>query len=208
MLRCSLSLFVFIVVLLYFAASSLMAQQNQAVLSTIGELRWTTKPVRVEPSAKSMPITPREGLNGTSPSIVSVPKSVKVLDSITFSVGDKSYRLVNVQPIPPQYVCKDSRGKRWACGLRSRINLRALIAGKQIKCKFPKKPNETLLLVECDSSLGINLARAQLRAGFALPSSKVGSDFSEAVSIAISSRGGIWSDEVFFAANNAKDPTR
>lgn len=185
-----------------------VAQQSESHGEQGGTLLWTTVPQRVKPSEQALPRLPGRAANEAYPEKIYVPQSVRVTDSITFVLGGSTFRLTGVKPVPPHYVCQEANGKRWSCGLRARTSLRALIAGKAIECKTIKKPGDETVLVDCETSTGLTLARTLLLSGFAVPTSEHSVDFSEAVLHAVTTRAGIWSDEAFFTKNSAVAETR
>ncbi len=180
-----------------------VAQQSGDSGDGRGGVLWTTKPVRVNPDRQALPRLPNRAENEVYPETVYVPHRVKVPDSTTFVFDDTIYRLSGVAAVPPHYICTEATGKRWSCGLRSRTTLRALIAGKQIECSTLTGPDDGVVVVDCETSPGMNLTRALLKNGAAVPAPTKGADFPEDVSHAIRTRVGIWSDVSFFMDNRS-----
>lgn len=179
------------------------AQLSGASSEDSGGVLWTTKPVRVNPDRQALPRLPERAENEAYPKKIYVPQRVKVPDSATFILDGTTYRLIGVAPVQPHYICKEATGKRWSCGLRSRTTLRALIAGKQIACMTVERPDNDVVVVDCETSPGMTLARALLKNGAAVPVPAKGADFTEEVSHAMRTRAGIWSDVTFFTHNRA-----
>lgn len=191
-----------LVLVAFSQVSPSIAQQSGSPGEQGGAVLWTTVPLRVKPSEQALPRLPGRAANEAYPEKIYVPQSVRVTDSITFVLRGSTFRLTGVKPVPPNYICEEANGKRWSCGLRARTSLRALIAGKAIECKTIEKSGDETVLVDCETSPGMTLARALLLSGFAVPTSKHSADFSDAVLHAITTRAGIWSDETYFTKNS------
>ncbi|GGB59773.1 hypothetical protein GCM10011316_34780 [Roseibium aquae] len=98
-------------------------------------LLWTREPVRVDPKAQTLPRLPDRASDHPFPQSLFLPRSVRVTDSVSFAFGDTRYRLSGLDPVPPAQVCLEEQGQRMACGLRARMTLRTLIAGRLLRCR-------------------------------------------------------------------------
>ncbi len=165
------------------------------------EVLWTTEPVRVDRKNQKMPRAPDRRLSEPFPDHIYIPKSVRVSDSATFQVGDDIFRLAFLDAIPPQKVCKTEEGRRWSCGLRARTNLRAMIAGKQIKCRQTGQTEKGVSLVNCEVHFGATLAEDLLRSGSATVKPDAPVELAKAAIFGVETRAGIWSDVEFLNAN-------
>ncbi|WP_148259326.1 thermonuclease family protein [Polymorphum gilvum] len=172
---------------------------------------WTTKPVRIDPKRQELPRAPDRV--SPYPDTMYVPPSVRVPNSVTFQVKGTVYRLAVLEPVPPQMVCREASGQRWACGLRARMNLRAMIAGKQIACRrigvaaddgrppeAAPKADPGPVLVDCVRGVD-RIALDLLRSGSAVAARDLGGDLGDlaadlatAEAFARDLRAGIWSD--------------
>ncbi|MFD1694374.1 hypothetical protein [Roseibium aestuarii] len=111
--------------------------------------------------------------------ILSLPRTLVVIDSTRFRVKDRYYRVPGLVPVAPRRICTDRDGARWACGLASRVALRTLVAGRHLAClPGPEDPGdeetavaggaasaEVLLLCRVDATR--HLAEELLRLGAA-----------------------------------------
>ncbi|WP_346911917.1 hypothetical protein [uncultured Roseibium sp.] len=165
---------------------------------------WTTEPVRVDRKNQKLPRAPDRRLSEPFPDHIYIPKSVRVSDSTTFQVGDDIFRLAFLEPIPPQKVCKTEEGRRWSCGLRARTNLRAMIAGKQIKCRQTGQTEQGVPLVNCEVHFGVTLAEDLLRSGSATMTPDAPVELTKASTFGVETRAGIWSDAEFLNANGGR----
>ncbi|MBO6759062.1 MAG: thermonuclease family protein [Roseibium sp.] len=158
---------------------------------------WTTKPTRVDPKSMELPRVPDRRLSNPYPDILYVPNSVRVPDSVTFRVRGKTYRLQDVDPVPPKKVCGNADTGRWACGLKARLALRSMIAGRQIQCSTSKPSGAEGRLVRCATNL-TDIASALVEIGAALARENGPPNLGEASLKARKARAGIWRDPTFF----------
>lgn len=165
-------------------------------------VRWTSKPMRVDPAKQTMPRIQDRRLSADYPELLYVPRSVRTPDSVTFVLSAKTYRMTGIDPVPPQKVCKAREGRRWACGLRSRMALRNMISGKQIRCRVLKEMPEGEQLVDCELEYGVRLSEALLKEGAALAETQLADPvLATAAETARESRNGVWEDPAFFSAH-------
>ena len=133
------------------------------------KLMWTQKPVRVDPNAQDLPRLEAILRIKEFPKVLQVSRFVRVIDSTTFLVDKKHYRLAHIRPIPPKQLCIDLQARRWACGVRARVALRRLIAGRIFLCrKFD--PNGRLTVeVDCRLTDTQTLSEYMTAKGWATP---------------------------------------
>jgi hypothetical protein len=91
--------------------------------------------VRVDPRARPLPRLPAVPKLEPYPMILSIPGDVRTMDSATFATDAGRFRLANIERTPPNEICIEPTGKRWSCGLRRRMALRAKIAGRTFRCR-------------------------------------------------------------------------
>lgn len=174
---------------------------DQSEATAGGAVLWTTKPVRVNREAQSLPRAPARNAFDLYPLAMYVPKSVRVSDSTTFKFKGITYRLANIAPLPPRMICRDVSGRRWACGLRARMSLRAMIAGKQIHCRKIDGVAERPVRVACildQNQIAVDLVRA----GFARAMEPIPPFLLDPHRFAVELRAGIWSDAATAATAN------
>jgi hypothetical protein len=104
--------------------------------SPSGSELWTSQPKPVDRNAPQLPRIAAVPKIDPYPLILVVPETVRTSDNVTFSTPDGRYRLANVEQRQPNEICKEASGKRWACGLRLRMALRAKIAGRVFRCRM------------------------------------------------------------------------
>ncbi|MEP4034696.1 hypothetical protein [Roseibium polysiphoniae] len=191
-----------------FFSFSLFALEARALAAEPGStsgtgegVLWTDKPVRIDRAKQDLERLPDRRLNEAFPNIMYVPKSVRITDSVTFSYRDEVFRLAHIAPVPSQMVCRAQDGRRWSCGLRARMNLRAMIAGKQFRCRKLAEEATAHYLVECQLANGQTVAELLLRSGSALGVKPIAPDLEQAEAFAISMRAGIWSDADYHSQN-------
>ncbi|MBO0347331.1 hypothetical protein J0X15_19030 [Roseibium sp. CAU 1637] len=160
-------------------------------------LRWTTKPMRVDRAEQDLPRIEDRRKSDPFPDILYVPPSVRTPDSVTFQVDGTIHRLAYLAPVPSQKVCVEETGRKWACGLRARMALRTLIAGKQIRCKSIAEGEDAFKIVHCELAVGRSLAEELLKAGAAVGSGVLDDDLGAMERQARTSRSGIWADSQF-----------
>ena len=97
---------------------------------------WTSTPQKVDPAAQGYARLPSESKIDPYPLTLIVPTAVRTSDSATFSTQEGAFRLANIERTPPDEICKEASGMRWACGLRRRMALRSKLAGRVFRCRI------------------------------------------------------------------------
>ena len=120
----------------HWLAGSLAAYllMSPTLAQTQDEPLWTSKAVRVDPSRQNLerlPAKPDE-----FPLKLRVRQSVIPTDSTSFISDGRTFRLAGIQAITSDSICAAADGSRWPCGLRARLALRKLIAGRLIDCRM------------------------------------------------------------------------
>lgn len=85
-------------------------------------------------------------------------------DSIT--LGNERIRLRGIDAPEYRQVCRKD-GEDYPCGRRSREALSKLVAGREVACTGWERDKYRRLLAECSAG-GVNLNRAQVKAGWAI----------------------------------------
>jgi hypothetical protein len=157
---------------------------------------WSSNPVRVDKSQQSMerlPAKPAQELAepdpGRYPLKLKRTLPFRIIDSVSFVHDGKKYRLIDLEPVPVAKTCREDSGQRWACGLKSRIALTALLRGKQILCA-PSGEKDGFTLVECARS-SKDIGSLMAEAGQALA---VGPHYQAEQDIARREKAGVWGD--------------
>jgi endonuclease YncB( thermonuclease family) len=163
----------------------------QAIMPALPPLPGRSTPTASEPSAPiasprptqvlQPPITLKirttsveapEGLGqpGTFKPPLRLSPPYGIVDSVHIEQNGKTVRLAFVEGLARDAVCKDSRGLRYACGLRGRASLAKLTAGQPLLCwpVFSQGNWNDDLPYQCFVD-GRDLGRGQAEAGFAEP---------------------------------------
>ena len=178
-----------------------MLQAGEGRDETGSSVLWTLTPQRVDRSQQSLPRLPDKRLDDGYPDALYVPRSVRILDSVTFRVKGKIYRFMDVDPVPPAMICTAEDQQRWACGLRARLALRSVVAGRNLRCKQALDAGSSVLRLDCRGSDGARIASRLIRLGAAIlrPGGPV--DLTDATKTAVQQRAGIWRDAEFYKNN-------
>ena len=161
-------------------------------------LRWTREPVRIDRDAQQLPRAPALVREEAFPLDLRISQKVKVPDSATFEFDGKTYRLAAIEPIPPFQICQDRQGRKWACGLQSRLALRNLLTGSFIECRAVEVDAEGRERFECLHS-GRQLGALMVEKGWAVPTSPPQGALEAARLQAQQGREGYWADAEGFA---------
>lgn len=97
-------------------------------------------------------------------------------DSIT--LGNERIRLRGIDAPEYRQVCRKD-GEDYPCGRRSREALSKLVAGREVACTGWERDKYRRLLAECSAG-GVNLNRAQVKAGWAIAYGDYETDEAEA----------------------------
>jgi endonuclease YncB( thermonuclease family) len=171
------------------AAQLLAVAAPQAAWSEDAKPLWTLTPTVVDPTSQDFQRLPAEPER--YPLKLRVKQSAQAPDSATFVSEKKTYKLQGIEPVQTNSICAAGDGSRWPCGLRSRLALRKLVAGKFLDCR-KVSATEAATTIECLKS-GIDIAQTLVAQGnaFAVPDSIYAAD--EAV--ARKAAAGIWRDK-------------
>jgi len=163
-------------------------------------LLWTREPVRVKPADMALPRLSGKEHIVDFPAQLAVPKTVRVKNSISFTIDGVQYQVAGLEPVPPDMICKSESGVRTACGLRARMQLRNLISGRLLRCRDHEAPAGTAVLVDC--VLGAErLADRLVAAGAAFAGDPALPDLARKQTAALRHRKGIWSDHGVYTAH-------
>lgn len=103
------------------------------------EALWTDRPVRVDRNRQQFERIPAETgtASATAPQVhyIEIGRDLKVVDAANFSTSGIVYRVVGIAGLKPNEICRDERGHRWACGVRSRATLRSLLQRRNLAAR-------------------------------------------------------------------------
>jgi endonuclease YncB( thermonuclease family) len=109
---------------------------------------WTTQPTHIDRAKQNFERLPAKVVPRDSRTWLVVPDRIKVLNSVTFSFGDRIYRIAHLRPIEPKRVCQAVEGGRWPCGRMASIFLGNLVRGKRLLCE-QSEGKDLILLHRC-----------------------------------------------------------
>lgn len=109
---------------------------------------WTSQPTHVDRSKQTYERLPARAVARDSRVWIVVPQRIKVLDSRSFSAGDRLYEFANLRPVRAKRICQAVEGGRWACGRMAAIFLGNLVRGKRLLCDV-EQGAKTLKLSHC-----------------------------------------------------------
>jgi endonuclease YncB( thermonuclease family) len=118
--------------------------------------------------------------------------NARVVDSGTIEIAGRRIRLYGVDAPPPQQRCDSLDGRSWACGLRAAAYLHELAGGRRIGCVARGRGRDGATVAACFDGAA-DLARAMVRAGYAIALPYVTEDYVADESAARAQGLGLWS---------------
>lgn len=116
----------------------------------------------------------------------------RVIDSVTIRSGKAAViKLAYVRGIGAQDICMSQKRRRFACGLMARASLQNLISTAQIICQPVFYGGEDIRF-SCRLDDGTDLAKHQVKSGFAVPDSFGLSAFAKVAKEARKKEFGVW----------------
>lgn len=126
---------------------------------------WTDRPIRVNPQQQTYERLPPLSHDRTPivERAIRIPPDVKVLDAANFRSNGRVYRIEGFLGLAPNQLCRDELGRKWACGVRSRATVRALLLQRhktqcfiedekedpiRITCRYAGKPLSNFLIAK------------------------------------------------------------
>lgn len=175
------------------AGSSVALAQSSGV--DAGPSPWTDAPVHVDRNAQTFQRIEASPVSAPSQEDGSLRfgdgAHFKILDSVSFAEGGRTYRLAGLEPVPSKRICRNGDGARWACGLRARAALDGLLIGPMMRCS-EKAVVADVTLVACDRA-GQDIGGLLVTGGHAVVAKGAGvydHEFAEASA----AKAGIWGD--------------
>ena len=101
------------------------------------EAIWTDRPVRINRETQTFERLPDRQVSSAAVEAekkLHFTPDMRVADSANFANGGRSYRLEGITGLPPNTICRRPDGRRWACGVRGRATLRAMILRRTTRC--------------------------------------------------------------------------
>ncbi len=116
---------------------------------------------------------------------------VLVQDGGTLQAGDTLIVLEGIAAYDADAQCKDTNGRRWACGTRARAALRRRIQGRTVRCQVPASSSQARLTARCTVA-GTDLSHWMVSQGWAKPSDPAETKLAGAAEAARKRKAGIW----------------
>lgn len=143
-----------------------------AIVSFIGtvsadagdDVLWTGHPVKVDRSKQTYQRLPANQQPIDTRIWLSVPDRIRLIDSASFSIGAKVYRIAGIHPVTMSRMCRDVEAGRWSCGRLAGILLGNLVRSTRLLCEVAPSTSETVLK-RCQSR-SKDVAREIIAAGF------------------------------------------
>jgi endonuclease YncB( thermonuclease family) len=93
---------------------------------------WTTTPTRIDRSQETRQrIAPAPAADPLPRFVV---RGARLADAGALLIDGRRHRLHGIVALPPEHLCTDPDGRRWACGLRARGALAVLASGHALLC--------------------------------------------------------------------------
>ena len=121
----------------------------------------------------------------------SYAQNVIVVDGDTLKIGDTTFRLHGIDTPEPGQRCNRPGGGTWRCGNESTDALKALIAGKTVKCDDRGQDDYQRTLAVCHAD-SVELNDTLVRRGYAWAFTTYSDDYVEAEEVARATGLGIW----------------
>ena len=110
---------------------------------------WTSVPVRIDPSSQAyerLPVPP-----DPLPLKFRAGSNVRTIDSASFELDGKRYRLEGARMIDRTKICTDKSGHRYSCGLRAFKALDNILRGAFVECAVVDSQHH-LEFVKCSTN--------------------------------------------------------
>lgn len=116
---------------------------------------------------------------------------VTVRDSGTLETrGEIVITLDGIEPHTADEICKDRKGRAWACGTRGRVALMRFIRGRAVVCRVPTGKVKTVT-ARCTVG-GTDLSVWMVSQGWVKPKSQADTKLAEAADSARKKKIGVW----------------
>jgi endonuclease YncB( thermonuclease family) len=143
------------------------------------------------------------GSHRTPPTSLS---NVITIDGDSLRSGGKDYRLLGIDAPELNQICRDERGRNWACGHEAHAHLRAFVGRGAVNCVFNSRDRYNRELGRCSAQDVADLGEAMVRAGYAVDFMNGGYRSAEAE--ARREKRGIWRGEFERPADYRKRQSR
>lgn len=125
---------------------------------------WPLRPVHVDRSKETRERIGAEDRPAPAPRIV-FHGDGRLRDDVFVVSPTRRVRLHGIRPVPADRLCTTVEGRRWACGLRARAVLSALVFGRTLVCRPIGDPSATPPTVDCTVD-GASLSRTLVAGGW------------------------------------------
>lgn len=137
---------------------------------------WTNEPVRIDRDTQELeriatqeePEAAADDDSASGGTPVVVGPDLKVIDAANFETNGLTYRIVGITGLKRRQVCVDGNGHRWACGMRSRVTVNAMLRDATSTRCIASETEATPVLVNCTYE-GKDLGEHLIALGVALP---------------------------------------
>ena len=131
---------------------------------------------------------PKADANATTPPVAGTAVAI---DGSHVVVDGRRFKLFGIDAPDVDQTCDDAKVKAYPCGLDARAALAALVAGKQVACR-PVGPNQfDEMLARCMAGT-VDLARAEIDAGWAIADRTRSLDYADPELAARAAKRGLW----------------
>jgi endonuclease YncB( thermonuclease family) len=152
------------------------------------DVPWTERPVKVDRSKQTYQRLPSSQQPTDTRIWLSVPDRIRLIDSASFSIGSKVYRIGGIHPVAVTRFCKDPEAGRWSCGRLAGVLLGNLVRSTRLLCEVAPSASETVLR-RCRSGTK-DVAREIVAAGFGRADGD--STLTGVEALARSNKAGLW----------------
>lgn len=116
---------------------------------------------------------------------------VRVIDAGTIQSGSVTVTLADIAVRDAKAMCKDAKGRSWACGEAGRVALAKLIRARAVTCALPTGGEQKSFAARC-SVVGTDLSTWVVRQGWANPKDTSVKTLAEAEDAAKKEKIGLW----------------
>jgi endonuclease YncB( thermonuclease family) len=116
----------------------------------------------------------------------------RVVDGNRLAFGETRVRLFGIDAPEARQRCTSADGRDWACGLHAARHLHNVTKERDVRCE-PREGDARGQLVAVCRTGGVDLARAMVRAGFAIALPHVTRDYTADERAAREEQAGLWS---------------
>ncbi|MCC6007684.1 MAG: thermonuclease family protein [Rhodobacteraceae bacterium] len=120
----------------------------------------------------------------------------RVLDADTIEVAGARLRLYGIDAPEDRQMCRDARGRDWACGAWATREARALVRGQRLACTPIRQDRYGRIVARCALPSGADLGATLVEAGVALAYRTISTRYVAQERVARAAHRGVWSGEI------------